>query len=233
MNQDKDYFRKGISVTRFKRICSVVLVFCIITAVVTLGQNILFRTPDVYQFHFNDSRSVDRLYTSITSSQMADEIAGFMNSFRPEEFQVNDFTGYDELPIFDSRDSYNMLVLKKMVDISGIFCIISLILMVSIYIWFIREDEKKLLRGVFRLSAAASAVLIVLQAVVFSAKSLRSSYFRLWGMRAYAEGSKLEMILGDEFWGVFTVFLTVISLIILLVMAYLNYRVTRPPRIFY
>ena len=233
INQDEDYVRKGIRVTRFKKISSVVLVFCIVTAVITLGQNILFRTPDVYQFHFNDSRCVDLLYTSITSSQMADEIADFMNSFHPKEFQVNDFTGYDELPIFDSRDSYNMLVLKKMADISGIFCIISLVVMVSIYIWFVREDEKKVLRNTFRVGAAASTLLIVLQVVVFSAKSLRSSYFRLWGMRAFAEGSKLEMILGEEFWGVFAVFLTVISCVILLVMAYVNYRITRPPRIFY
>ena len=219
--------------TRFKIVCSVVLVFCIVTATITLGQSILLRTPDVYQFHFNDSRCVDMLYTSLTSAQMADEIADFMNSFRPEEFQVNDFTGYDELPIFDSRDSYNMLVLKKMADVSGIFCIISLILMVSIYIWFVREDEKKALRNAFRLGAAVSAAAIVVQAVVLSAKSLRSSYFRLWGMRAFAEDSRLEMILGDEFWGVFAIFITVISVIILLVMAYLNYRLTRPPRIFY
>ena len=218
--------------TRFKTICSVVLVCCIIIVTLTLGQNLLFRLPDVYQFHFNDSQCVDRLYTSLTSTQMADEIAGFMNSFRPEEFQVNDFTGYDELPIFDSRDSYNMLVLKKMVDISGIFCAIGLILLVSIYIWFVREDEKKLLRKAFRFGAVCSAAMIVVQAVVFSAGGLRNRYFRLWGMRAFAEDSKLEMILGSEFWGIFAVFLTVVSLILLLVMAYLNYRVTRPPRIF-
>lgn len=219
--------------SRFKTICSVVLVFCIVIVTVTLGQSILLRTPDVYQFHFNDSQSVDQLYTSLTSAEMADEIAGFMNSFRPEEFQVHDFTGYDELPIFDSRDSYNMMVLKKMVDISGIFCLVGLILMISIYIWFVREDEKKLLRRSFRLGAVFSAALIVLQAVVLSAKSLRDSYFRLWGMRSFAADSKLEMILGDEFWGIFTVFVTVVSFIILLVLAYLNYRITRPPRIFY
>ena len=219
--------------TRFKTICSVILVFCIVIVTITLGQNILFRTPDVYLYHFNDSRSVERLYTSLTNSEMADEISGFMNSFRPEEFQVSDFTGYDELPIFDSRDSYNMLVLKKLVDISGISCVIGLILMVSIYIWFVREEEKKALRRAFRLGAVISVLMIALQAVLFSAKGLRSSYFRLWGMRSFAADSKLEMILGDEFWGVFTLFLTGISIIILLVLAYLNYRITRPPRIFY
>ena len=219
--------------SRFKTIYSVILILSIVTVVITLGQSIVFRTQDAYQFYFNDSRCVDRLYTSLTSSQMADEIAGFMNSFRPEEFQVNDFTGYDELPIFDSRDSYNMMILKKMVDYSGIGCIISLILIVSVYALFLREDDKKLLRNSFRAGAAITVVMIAVQAVVMSASTLRSSYFRLWGMRTPAENSKLELIMGDGFWSVYTIFVTGICLVILAVMAYVNYRLTRPPRIFY
>ncbi len=219
--------------SRFKMICSIVLVFSVVIVTVTLGQSIIFRTPDAYQFYFNDSQCVDRLYTSLTSSEMADEIASFMNSFRPDEFQVNDNTGYDELPIFDSRDSYNMMVLKKMVDVSGVLCLIGLVLMVSIYIWFVREDEKKLLRKAHLAGAGLSLVMIAVQAVVMSVPGLRDSWFRLWGMRAPAAGSRLEMIMGDPFWGSFTMFLTGISVILLLIFTYINYRITRPPRIFF
>ncbi len=214
-------------------ICSIVLVFSVVIVTVTLGQNIIFRTPDAYQFYFNDSRCVDKLYTSLTSSEMADAIASFMNSFRPEEFQVNDNTGYDELPIFDSRDSYNMMVLKRMVDISGIFCVIGLVLMVAVYIWFVREDEKKLLRKAHLTGAAIGLAVIGVQAFIMSAPGLRDSWFRLWGMRASAADSKLEMIMGDPFWSSFTVFLTGISVILLLIFTYINYRITRPPRIFF
>ena len=156
-----------------------------------------------------------------------------MNSFRPEEFQVNDNTGYDELPIFDSRDSYNMVVLKKTVDISGIFCVVGLILMVAVYIWFLREDEKKLLRRAHLIGAGISLAVIAVQAAVMSAPGLRTSWYRLWGMRAAAADSRLAMIMGDAFWSSFTVFLTGMCLIILLVLTYINYRITRPPRIFF
>ena len=214
-------------------ICSVVLVISVVMVTVCLGQSVIFRTPDAYQFYFNDSQCVDRLYTSLTSSEMADEIASFMNSFRPEEFQVNDNTGYDELPIFDSRDSYNMVVLKKTVDISGIFCVVGLILMVAVYIWFLREDEKKLLRRAHLIGAGISLAVIAVQAAVMSAPGLRTSWYRLWGMRAAAADSRLAMIMGDAFWSSFTVFLTGMCLIILLVLTYINYRITRPPRIFF
>lgn len=219
--------------SRFKMICSVVLVISVVMVTVCLGQSVIFRTPDAYQFYFNDSQCVDRLYTSLTSSEMADEIASFMNSFRPEEFQVNDNTGYDELPIFDSRDSYNMMVLKKTVDISGLFCVVGLILMVAVYIWFLREDEKKLLRRAHLIGAGISLAVIAVQAAVMSAPGLRTSWYRLWGMRAAAADSRLAMIMGDAFWSSFTVFLTGMCLIILLVLTYINYRITRPPRIFF
>lgn len=225
--------KEGITVSRFKMICSVVLVISVVMVTVCLGQSVIFRTPDAYQFYFNDSQCVDRLYTSLTSSEMADEIASFMNSFRPEEFQVNDNTGYDELPIFDSRDSYNMMVLKKTVDISGIFCVVGLILMVAVYIWFLREDEKKLLRRAHLIGAGISLAVIAVQAAVMSAPGLRTSWYRLWGMRAAAADSRLAMIMGDAFWNSFTVFLTGMCLIILLVLTYINYRITRPPRIFF
>lgn len=225
--------KEGITVSRFKMICSVVLVISVVMVTVCLGQSVIFRTPDAYQFYFNDSQCVDRLYTSLTSSEMADEIASFMNSFRPEEFQVNDNTGYDELPIFDSRDSYNMVVLKKTVDISGIFCVVGLILMVAVYIWFLREDEKKLLRRAHLIGAGISLAVIAVQAAVMSAPGLRTSWYRLWGMRAAAADSRLAMIMGDAFWSSFTVFLTGMCLIILLVLTYINYRITRPPRIFF
>ena len=225
--------KEGITVSRFKMICSVVLVISVVMVTVCLGQSVIFRTPDAYQFYFNDSQCVDRLYTSLTSSEMADEIASFMNSFRPEEFQVNDNTGYDELPIFVSRDSYNMMVLKKTVDISGIFCVVGLILMVAVYIWFLREDEKKLLRRAHLIGAGISLAVIAVQAAVMSAPGLRTSWYRLWGMRAAAADSRLAMIMGDAFWSSFTVFLTGMCLIILLVLTYINYRITRPPRIFF
>lgn len=219
--------------SRFKMICSIVLVFSVVMVTVCLGQSVIFRTPDAYQFYFNDSRCVDRLYTSLTSSQMAEEIASFMNTFHPEEFQVNDNTGYDELPIFDSRDSYNMMVLKKMVDISGVFALVGLVLMVSVYILLLREDEKKLLRKAHMIGSGISLAVIAVQTAVMSVPGIRDGWFRLWGMRTPAADSRLELIMGDAFWSSFTVFLTGFSVILLLILVYMNYRITRPPRIFF
>ena len=64
---------------------------------------------------------------------MADEIAGFMNSWRPDEFQVYENTGYDMQGIFSAKDSDNMLKAKTAMDISLIICLVSLII-TAVYI---------------------------------------------------------------------------------------------------
>jgi len=220
---------------RLKRFCSVILVILIPVLIITLSINVVFRLPDAYLFHFNDSQSVDRLYVNLSSSEMADAISSFMNQFHPypEEFQVEENTGYDMIGIFDSRDSYNMLVLKRALDISGIFCIVSLLLVAAIHIFFIREEEKKLLRNSFRVGAAVSLALIGVEAFVFSAEHVREGLLRLLGTRTPAEDSNLQMTLGEEFWSIMVVFLTVISLVVFGICTYANHRLTRPPRIFF
>ena len=89
---------------RFKYICSIVLIISVPIMLITLSLNIVFRLPDGYLFYFNDSQVLDKLYTSLTNSEMASAIAEFMNKINPSEFQVEEFTGYDKLGIFDAGD---------------------------------------------------------------------------------------------------------------------------------
>ena len=83
-------------------IASVVLVM--FALILTFSQNLLFRSAEVYGFYFNDSRAVSKIYTNLTSSEMADEIAGFMGSWRPEKFEVLEDTGYDMESVFTEEE---------------------------------------------------------------------------------------------------------------------------------
>ena len=218
---------------RFKFICSIIVVITVPIVIITLSQNIIFRLPDVYLFYFNDSQVIDNIYTSLTNSEMADGIAGFFNSFHPSEFQIYEDTGYDLQGIFDSRDSYNMLILKRALDICGILGIVALILTVAVYIFFLKEDEKKLLRNSFRISTGISVLLIAAQAVLMAVSQFRDGVCRLMGLRTLSDSSNLAIILGEDFWDMAVYFVTGMALIVLLIAIYTNYRLTKPPRIFY
>jgi hypothetical protein len=222
-----------ITVSRFKLLCSIIVVITVPVLIVTLSQNIVFRSSDIYLFYFNDSQVVDKINTSLSNGEMADGLASFMNSFRPEVFQIEEDTGYDLLGIFDARDSYNMLLLKGVLDISMALCAISAILTTAIYVYFIRNDEKKILRNAFKPAIAIGGILTIVQFAVFYFSDIRNSLFRGLGMRTLSTTSKLAIILCDDFWSMLAIFVTGLAIIVAGVVMYLHYRLTRPPRIFY
>ena len=125
----------------FNRICSIIVIFTAALFILSFSQNLLFRSADVYNFYFNDSRAVDRVYTNLTSREMAEEIAGFMNSWRPEKFEVLEDTGYDMESVFTEEEGVNMMAAKRLMDISCVVCIVSMIATVAIYVHFLRDGK--------------------------------------------------------------------------------------------
>lgn len=218
---------------RFNMICSVVVFITIAVFLITLSQNLVVRSSEVYAFYFNDSQAVSKLYTELSSGDIAKDIADFMNEWRPAEFQIYEDTGYDLQGIFDADEGYNMLRIKLCVDISSILCVISFILTVSVYWYLIKSNEKKLLRTGCKSALALAAGFSAVYAVILSTEGGRSWLAQLLKMRELGEESALLTILGTDFVHMAIIFYLIITLILMCVFAYVSDRLTRPPRIFY
>lgn len=212
---------------------SILTVITITIFLVTLSQNSVVRTSEVYSFYFNDSSAVSKLYVDITNNEFADGISGFMNAWRPDEFQIYEDTGYDMQGIFDEEESYNMMCVKKWADISFILCIVSFIITVAVYWYMIREDEKKLLRRSFRIGASIGGAISVTEIALLLSNRGRKWIAEFIGMIALPEDSELVTVLGPEFMSTAVLFLIIVSAAVFGIAIYVNYRLTRPPRIFY
>ncbi len=217
----------------FRVICSVLVVLTTSLCIVTAAQNITLRTSDIYLFYFNDSGAVNRIYTDLTNSEMADGIAAFMNSFRPEEFQIYEDTGYDMQGIFEPDESDSMMLVKKWLDISLIVCLVSLILTAAIWFWLLREGYKKLLRNRSYLSIVLSGALIAGSFVFVSTHNGRLWLADRIGLVIPEETTTLTILLGNDFISMANTFYVIIALILLAISTYAMLRLTRPPRIFY
>ncbi len=217
----------------FRVICSVLVILTTSLCMVTAAQNITLRTADIYLFYFNDSGAVDRIYTNLTNSEMADGIADFMNSFRPEAFQIYEDTGYDMQGIFEPDESDSMMLVKKWLDISLIVCLVSLILTVAICCWLLRDGYKKLLRNRTYISVALSGVLIAGSFIFVSTHNGRLWLAEQVGLKIPEETTTLTILLGNDFISMANTFYVIIALILLAVSTYVLLRLTRPPRIFY
>lgn len=217
----------------FNRICSILVIFTAAAAILTASQNLLFRSAEVYGFYFNDSSAVSRVYTELTSSEMADKIAGFMNSWRPDKFEILEDTGYDMENVFDEEEGVNMMAAKRALDISGIICIISLILTVSIYVYFLRNKKKKVLADMLKVSMVLVLAGIVSETALMATNSGRIRAMEILGMIDLGKDSQITILLGADFFNMAAIFLIALTVIATGVCAYINYVLTKPPRIFY
>ena len=103
---------------KFNIFCSLLVIFTMAISIIALGQNITLRTTSTYTYYFNDTYVVSDVSSEYVNSEMSDMVAGFFNSWNPEEFQIYEDTGYDIEGIFDEKDSHNMLAIKRALDIS-------------------------------------------------------------------------------------------------------------------
>ena len=217
----------------FNRICSIIVIFTAALFILSFSQNLLFRSADVYNFYFNDSRAVDRVYTNLTSREMAEEIAGFMNSWRPEKFEVLEDTGYDMESVFTEEESVNMMAAKRLMDISCVVCIVSMIATVAIYVHFLRDGKKKVLSDMFKVSIFLVLGGIIVEIWLMATNEGRSRVMELTGMIDLGEEAQIAILLGSDFLNMAAIFLVVLTIVVLAVCTYVNRVLTKPPRIFY
>ena len=217
----------------FNRICSIIVIFTAALFILSFSQNLLFRSADVYNFYFNDSRAVDRVYTNLTSREMAEEIAGFMNSWRPEKFEVLEDTGYDMESVFTEEESVNMMAAKRLMDISCVVCIVSMIATVAMYVHFLRDGKKKVLSDMFKVSIFLVLGGIIAEIWLMATNEGRSRVMELTGMIDLGEEAQIAILLGSDFLNMAAIFLVVLTIVVLAVCTYVNRVLTKPPRIFY
>ncbi len=222
----------GEGVKRFNIFCSVIVVITVAIAIITLAQNITFRSSAAYTFYFNDTSVVSLVSSEYYNSQMSDFIAGFMNSFNPDEFQLEEDTGYDIEGIFDESDSDNMLAFKRALDISLVICLVSMVISAAIYNYFIKNNYKKVLRDRLKITSALVAVALIFEMIVLNTKWGIDMVYNLIGI-VPVEDSAISKLLGEGFVGMVDVFVFCFTVVIYLVVLYATYVLTKPPRIFY
>jgi len=201
--------------------------------IISLSLVITLRVPDVYNFYFNDSQVTNLLYSEYSNAQIADMIAGFMGEFNPEEFQIYEDTGYDMQGIFSEEDSSNMMHLKKVADTFTVLAIISFICTAIIYYLHLKREDKYTLRKTYRTTLPVSIIAGFVMFLAFKIQGIRHAWFAFIGWKELPDNSCLQVILGDDFWSMFSVFLLGITAVILAAVSYINYRLTKPPRIFF
>lgn len=226
-------FLRRQRVKKYNFFCSLVIVLTMTICIISIAQNITLRTTATYTFYFNENYVVSYVSSEYANSEMSDEIAGFFNSWNPKEFQVYEDTGYDIEGIFDAKDSHNMLLIKRALDISLILGIVSLIITIAIYRYFLKNGFKAVLRDRFKVTTAFTAVILIAEMVVFNTEKGLNFLSKIIGLGVLEEDSNLMTLLGDGFIQMADNFLFAFTIVIFLAAAYTTHVLTKPPKIFF
>lgn len=218
---------------KFNIFCSLIVILTMAVCIIAFAQNITLRTSAAYTFYFNDTYVVESVSTEYVNSEMSDMIAKFFNSWNPEEFQIYEDTGYDIEGIFDEKDSQNMLAIKRALDISFIIGLVSLIITISIYRYFLKNDYKKALRNGYKLSAILVATALIAEMVLLNTKKGMALISDTLGLVKLEADSNLLTLLGGDFIGLADNFLLGITIALFLGVTYIVHVLTKPPKIFF
>ncbi|MEF9922710.1 MAG: hypothetical protein RR313_04430 [Anaerovoracaceae bacterium] len=212
---------------------SIALVIVMPLAILIIVSTLTLRLPAVYQFHFNDSQVLNEIPYNISGDQMSSEIAGYFSSFSSDNFQVYEDNGIYQDPVFDLLDVEAMGKARIVGNIGMGIGFACLLLVVGIYIILIKNGYKLALRSRYKIVLPISLALLILQVILVSKGSIRTwLYSNLIGVKL-AKDSILNIVLGGAFFHTYILFSILIGVVVIGLISYITFRLTKPPRIFY
>jgi len=220
-------------VKKFNFFCSLIVILTMTVCIIGIAQNITLRTTATYTFHFNDTYVVSDVSSEYANAEMSNMLANFFNSWNPKEFQIYEDTGYDIEGIFDAKDGYNMMTIKRALDISLIAVIVSLVITVSIYYYFLKHDYKPVLRNRFKVSAGLSVIILVGEMILLNTEKGLGFMSKTLGLKILEDDSNLLTLLGGDFIDIASGFLFGFTVLVFLFAGYITHVLTKPPRIFF
>lgn len=214
-------------------VLSIIIIFTITVFSLTIVPNLVFRTSSVYSFYFNDTRVVEKLYTSRTADEMADEISGYINSFSDVPFRVYEDTGYDLENIFTDDEGFNMQVMKRVLDKLLYLSLACLLFSIIVYAHFLRENKKKVLRDRYYISLVLTIAGTIFEFATIMSTTGQAKMISLLGLIELPPNNYLSILVGEAFLGTAIKFLLVASIIVIAVSTYIVMKLTKPDRIFF
>ena len=212
---------------KLRTVLFALLIILLPLTVLTLSGNIVLRTSAVYGYHFNDSQVIDKIDSSLSSTEIGNEIAGYFNSFNDEEFQIYEQNGEFQDPMFDQSEILVMRRVKTLLWwmlLGGVF---SLVLLIVVYVYLRLWENKHSLRVCGMTAGAASFIAMIVKGVLILNRGFRASlYNRFIGVPLNNE-STLKILLGSPLERIYIVFATIIGIALTVLFVYVSFELTK------
>ncbi|MDD3169631.1 MAG: DUF1461 domain-containing protein [Eubacteriales bacterium] len=194
--------------------------------------NIVFRLPDLYVYEFNRIQVADEIDLGIPDDELGRFFSDFMKG-QEEEFDL--FTEYRdrEQSVFGTVEQANMEHARMLLNYSLYILGVGILFLLLTYCIFLVKKKKHELRVSFKGGILVFTVLLVLLFAAFYFDQTRTFLYELIFINSFGADDVLPLMLTERFGQISMVAIAAVGLVILVILASVTWRITKPRRMFW
>lgn len=216
----------------FYRILFCIIAICIPTVTILSGFNIVFRMPDFYVYEFNKNQTTDKVDLGITDDELGRFFSDYMMG---KEKDLNLFAEYRdrEQSVFSTVEKINMENARKQLNDSLFFLGGALVLGALSCGAFLTKKKKYELRGAFKAGIFVETVALVACSFALYFNQPRAFLYHKIFTNSFGADDVLPQMLTKEFAQLSAAAASAVSIVLLVILASVVWKLTKPRRMFY
>lgn len=210
-----------------------VFVLAIATPIMSIlaAMNILFRVPDFFSYEFDRGEITNHLDLSISTNELADFFSSFMLHKQGIFSLEAEFEGITQ-PLFSSAEGQLMANFRTVMDVSLVFTILTLILVVAAIVLLYRKLMPRSLRSGLNVSLLVYIAIIACLGVIFVAGNGDYMLRDVLLPQRFDGDDLLQQMFDSQFSLDALVAVFIVSIVIMLIIRYVIWKLTAQKGIF-
>lgn len=216
----------------FYRIVFIFVAIGIPAVTILSALNIVFRMPDLYAFKFTRAQISNEIDLGIKDDELAEFFSDFMRG-KIDDFDL--FTEYRdrEQSVFGTVEQGNMENVRKLLNQTLYYLGGAALITVSGAIVFLAKKRKHLFRTAFKAGIFIQTVVLVAAHIIMNLDRQRAFFYHLLFPNQFGADDVLPLMLTKQFAQIGLAAVSVISFVLLAILASVVWRLTQPRRMFW
>ena len=216
----------------FHRIIFFIIAVSIPVVCILSAFNIVFRMPDLYVYEFNKNQIADEIDLGMKDDELGKFFSDFMIG---EKANFELFTEYRdrEQDVFGTMEQINMENARRLLNdtiyiLGGAFVLAA----AGCSIYLVRKRKYEL-RIAYKGGVLVYTVMMVILFVAFNIDQSKEFLYHRIFVNQFGTDDVLPLMLTEQFAQMSLIAITAISLIVLVILASIIWRLTKPRRMFW
>ncbi len=201
-------------------------------AIIILSSNLVLRLPEMYVYHFNDTRAPSYASSQISGSEFAGYITGYFNSPTQKDLQIYEQNGTYKDSLLENDEIEVMHRAKHLMTVGLAAGTALMAISVALFIYLHRISTRKGMRISGNTALCITVVELIAVLILVNNEGMRSALYRMFIGTQLNDDAVIKILLSSPLETSFTIFEGVLASVMTAVWMYINIVTTKEKRLF-